>query len=222
MKSAEREEARRLRCGGWSIKDIAATLRVSKGSVSAWVADIKMTEEQVRALEARQSRSRRYILDRVRQLTVAAVARNENFRQNGFQKAETDERFRLICALYWGEGRKCERNKAFAISNSDPNLLRIVLRWLLDAGFGEKLSFRVQYYADNGLSEREIAAWWQHRLPGLETRHFRKFTRNVVNRASQRKKIGRLPFGTAVLQVRSTELFCTIMGGIDYLSTSGA
>jgi hypothetical protein len=197
-------------------------LCVSKSSVSAWVTDIDLTEEQLQALELRQSRGRRYIIDRVRQLSLAAAARNEGFRQEGYRKAQRDEQFRLICALYWGEGRKTERNKAFAISNADPALLRVVLRWLLDGGYGEKLSFRVQYYQENGLSESEIAAWWQQQLPGLEARHLRKFTRNGLNRASQRKRIGRLPFGTGALQVCSAELFCTIMGGIDFLSTTGA
>jgi len=221
MKLAERQEARNLRRTGWSLKGIAKALAVSVSSVSAWVSDIELTEEQIRLLEERQRKSRQYIIERAEKLRrTAAVARAEQ-RKQGFERAKSDEAFRIICALYWGEGRKAERNCSFATYNSDPRLLSIVLRWLLSTGHEGKICLRVQYYQENGLTERAIEDWWLAKMPGLEERHFRNFTRNVVHRASQRKHQGKLPYGTATLQVCSTALYWQVIGGIDYLTQMG-
>src|SRR5205085_5332435 len=54
LKTAERDEARRLReTSGAPIKEIALLLGVSKSSVSAWVRGIELTREQHAALRER-------------------------------------------------------------------------------------------------------------------------------------------------------------------------
>ena len=51
----------------------------------------------------------------------------------------------------------------------------------------------------------------------LAIENFTKFQICTINRASQQKKIGSLPYGTATVMVHKTELFYNVMGGIDYL-----
>jgi predicted transcriptional regulator len=54
LKTKERSQARKLRAErGYSIKQIAALLRLSTSSVSLWVRDIELTEEQHQALRER-------------------------------------------------------------------------------------------------------------------------------------------------------------------------
>src|SRR5262249_30294108 len=120
MKCKEKEEARRLRSRGWSIKEIAKALRVARSSVCTWVADIDLTEEQLRVLENKQRATRGNIVGQAQALKQAARVRHAEFKNQGYERAATDDTFRLICALYWGEGTKVERNRYFAISNSDP------------------------------------------------------------------------------------------------------
>jgi hypothetical protein len=64
---------------------------------------------------------------------------------------------------------------------------------LISAGFEDVISFRIQYYEENGLTEDQIKAWWQEQIPKLRDKHWRRFVRCTLNRASQRKKIGALP-----------------------------
>lgn len=45
-RTLEREQARKLRAEGKSIRDIAQILRISKGSISPWVRDIELTPQQ--------------------------------------------------------------------------------------------------------------------------------------------------------------------------------
>jgi hypothetical protein len=223
MKPDERREARALRAAGCSVRAIAQRLNGSRGTVSLWVRDIELTGEQVTRLEEssrfKSSYAARCAGARVNRLK--AQQRQSVYHQAGYEKARMDERFRLICALYWGEGSKTGSDK-FVVTNADPKLLRIILKWLIDAGQDEVIRFRVSYYPDNGLSEEQIRDWWLQQLSGLKPTHLAGFSRCTINRASQRKKIGKLPYGTATICVNRTELFCQVMGGIDYLIEMGA
>lgn len=54
MKPEKKNEARRLRLQGQSIRHIAEEISVSKGSVSKWVRDIELKEEQRTALDEKR------------------------------------------------------------------------------------------------------------------------------------------------------------------------
>lgn len=213
MKDVERELARKLRTEGRSIKDIAENIGASKGSVSKWVSDIELSEFQLKELEEKQKRwgSQNKGAQANKQ---QAISRRFVFRENGYKTAKEDERFKIICALYWGEGSKSKN--VFSIANCDPKMLRLIGLWLVEKKW--ELSFRVAYYGENGINENEIKKWWKQQLPFLTEDCFRKFTVCKINRASQKKKIGSRPYGTGSLTVTSTELVQMIYGGIDFLS----
>src|SRR4051794_31836501 len=222
MKPAQKQEARALRAGGCSVRDIARRLQVSRGTVSLWVRDIELTPEQMARLDDSRRRGGYAGVCKGASVNKAnAERRHALFRQAGYERARTDEQFRLVCALYWGEGTKKSKG-TFAVVNSDPNLLRFVLRWLLSSGYADAIRFRVRYHPGNGLSEAEIREWWLSQLPGLTETHLTTFSPCLVHRASQHKHVGRLPYGTAELSVSRAELFYNIQDGIAYLIETGA
>ena len=189
MKATERLEARRLRGEGRSIKEIAqGCWSREKFGFGVGCGHCLDRGACPRLPEERQQRTREYIVSRSRSLRTAAAERHAAYRRHGFEIAAADARFRVICALYWGEGRKTSRDAHFAVSNADPRLLRVILRWLLDSGYREKLSFRVQYYPANGYTEDEIKQWWLGQLAGLESQHLRKFTRIEAQQSESEKE----------------------------------
>ncbi len=225
MKHLEKRQARELRRQGFSVREICRKLAVAKSSVSLWVRDIELTTEQISALEERMFRSRERFgyLSRCGGANTNhanAESRHRAAEQAGYEQARRDEKFRLVSVLYWGEGSKRNKN-LFAVANSDPKLLRIIAQWLIGSGFGDKMAFQVQYYAENGLSEEDIRAWWNANIPVLKDHHWRQFVLCKLNRASQRKKVGSLPYGTATVRVSNTNLFFQVMGGIKYLKEMG-
>lgn len=224
MKPTERQAARELRSQGFSIKEICQLLKVSKSTVSLWVRDILLTPEQIARPDAKIAccRQRFAYLSRCDGANTNkedAEKRHYLFRQAGFNRASKDDSFRLICALYWGEGRK--RGRVFGICNSDPPLLNTILKWLVANGYDDAIRFTVRYHPDNGLSETDIRQWWVTQLPQLKERHLRRFGQCTAHRASQRKMVGKLPYGTASLEVCRTELYSNVMGGIDFLREKG-
>lgn len=219
MKEQERLQARLLRKMGLSVKEIAQELEVSKGSVSNWVRDIDLSdsakemirkrgEEKLIIVRAKIGNSNRDKYEAIR----------EEFRDIGFDRASEDDTFRMVCAIYWGEGEK-SRN-TFSISNCDVDMIRVIGEWLLREGWSN-FRFRVSYHDNNEISEDEIIAWWKSNLPFLEDEHIGKCSVNTISRASQRKGIGKQPYGTATISVFSTKLVQSVLGGIDYIKSNG-
>lgn len=85
-------------------------------------------------------------------------------------------------------------------------MLNVILRWLVREGYGGVLSFSDRYHEDNGLSEEGIRRWWLEQLPLLRPQHPRKFGVSEAHGARQKKKVGKLPYGTATLPVCRAEL----------------
>ncbi|HYT95654.1 MAG TPA: hypothetical protein VEL76_43445 [Gemmataceae bacterium] len=156
MKLAKQQEARRLRAEGCSIKEIARSLEVSKGSVSVWVRNIPVSEEHLNGLIQRV-RQNGADVGRARAAGYRALDQKEQ--EEGYHRAVCDPMFRLICGMYWGEGSK--RNHLFQISNSDPRFLAVICSWLKAVGVEPStVTFRVQYHSANGFSEQEIVDHW--------------------------------------------------------------
>ena len=58
MKAKERKFARKLRSLGWPLRAISKHVRCSKSAVSGWIADIKLTKEQIEKLRSNQDKAR--------------------------------------------------------------------------------------------------------------------------------------------------------------------
>jgi len=87
------------------------------------------------------------------------------WQEEGRQRARDSNPLHLAgCMLYWAEGSKVRNS--LEIANSDPNMLRLFLRFLrqefpIEAG---AVSFRLNLYTDNGLSVEEVEEFWLARL----------------------------------------------------------
>jgi predicted transcriptional regulator len=214
MKTEEIKKARELRKEkGFSIKEIANTLKVAKSSVSLWVRNIELTKNQIERLEKRIEYNRyNFIIKQAKNKKEKYEKIREIFRKNGFILAKNDFYFQNICCLYWGEGAK-SRN-TFSISNCDPKMLNFVGRWLI------KNKHKITFYVcchDNSENNKKIKKYWMKNLPFLKLNMFRKITRYKENKGSKKRQLRKQIYGTARITINSTELIQMIYGGIEYL-----
>ena len=108
VKTVERLRARQLRARGCSVREIEQELGVARSSVSRWVADVPLGEEERRALAERVTEGRLQAAER-----KAVRARTERLKhqQEGRRRArEGDASYVSGCMLYWAEGEK-NRNR---------------------------------------------------------------------------------------------------------------
>lgn len=208
MKTEERIEARRIRRDeGASLKKIARRLGVSVSSISLWVRDIELSPEQRAALRNKVSGGW--------SANATAARRRRRDSQAGGRALvrEADPLFVAGIMLFWAEGAKA-RNET-CIVNSDPELLRFFAHFLRHFYGVPDERFRVacNLFADHLARQREIEQFWLDTLD-LPRSCLRKSIVNVYSKHSQRKRKGRLPYGTCRLVVCDTSVVQSIYGAI--------
>jgi hypothetical protein len=217
MKTAERNQARRMRYEGRSIKEIARLLSVSTSSVSHWVRDIELTDAQHAALQARNGLHERQLLARAA-MAAKARALRVAAQQEGRRRARSlDDRYVGGCMLYWAEGAR-DRNR-IVFTNSDPAMARFFVEFIreffdIDR---ERLRLTCNLFADHEARQREIEDFWL-RTVGLPRSCLCRSTVNRYSRHSQKKRKNKLPYGTCRIVINSTEIAQTIYGSIQELA----
>jgi len=213
MKVKERKEARKLRKeGGMAVGKIAKKLGVSKSSVSLWVRDIELTEEQEVMLEVcnpirnTQIRGNNGLKEKCRNI-------REKWQTQGRHKAKTkNSLFAAGCMLYWGEGSKNRNSVVFC--NSDPDMVAMFVSFLRKCFdvHDEDIVISVNCFTDIHSIE-EIQRFWLDRL-SLFPRNLRKAIVNYHSSISKKKRGGKLPYGTCRVVVNRTEIVQQIFGAI--------
>jgi hypothetical protein len=213
MKTRERLEARRLRRLGWSVKEIERHLHVSRSSVSLWVRDVPLNEEQIAELHRRSATSPGQLAGSA---ANAALARERrlSYQLEGRARVVRGDPLHLAgCMLFWAEADK-HRN-AVRLANSDPDLLRLFVTFLrscYDADVA-RIAVSCNLFADHLERQREIEQFWLWTL-GLPQSCLRKSIVNTYSKYSQKKRKNRLPYGTCKVSYSDTAVVQSIYGAI--------
>ena len=210
IKRDMREKARELRKQGWSVRDITLELGVSKGSVSMWVRDIELTEEQQTLLKSRQAqwagRNQGGKTNRAKAMQQRIV-----YQQAGRERARNGNRLHHTgCLLYWCEGAKVKRNSVHFV-NSDPNMMLLFMRFLREEMKADEPKFRLQIHChtQDEIEQHRIEKYWLTLLNLPET----CLQKTQFKQGSNTRK-KRLENGVCALMVHSTELAMHIYGAI--------
>lgn len=210
MKPKEKNLALNLRKQGWSMNEIKDKLRVSKSSISLWVRNIKLTDDQKRALSQKgltkesieRRRATRLSRENARRQIIVDAAREEI-------DTLSELELKLIgVALYWAEGGKTNRGSV-QLSNGDPRIIRLMMKFFKKICKVPKEKFRAHIHIHPHLNIKKAENYWSS-ISGIPLNQFYK-TYSKPNKASQNKKDS-LPFGTFDIYVHSTELFLKIKG----------
>jgi hypothetical protein len=157
------------------MKAIAGLVGVSLSSVSYWVRDVPLTDEQRAALQRRDSAR-----NSQRRGSIANSSRSRARRRGSQACGRTDARQRdpfhaAGCMLFWAEGSRSRNSVVF--TNSDPAMARYFVSFLRSYFSIEDSAFRVDcnLFADHVERQKEIERFWLNTL-GLPTSCLRKST----------------------------------------------
>lgn len=199
----------KLRKTGLSYGDIKKKLGISKSTLSCWLKDVALTEEQKKRLYTNSIT----ILARGAQSQKERRKREINKiledAEKEIQNPITLEAYRILgAALYWAEGSKTNDLK---ITNSDPHLILFMVRWF------EKI-FKI--------SPRELKAWLNiyPQQNDFEIKQFwsqlteipiERFGKSFIKPLSKNYKKNNLYYGTITVRApRGTDIRYRIFGWI--------
>lgn len=217
MKFDKREEVVRLRKKGFSYSEIRQIIHVSKSSLSLWLKDIILTDEQIKRLRrkgevARSLGSKALKDERIkRQKRIIGKAISE------VKPLDISDLWLVGVMLYWAEGAKQKEyhpSQRVCFSNSDPAMLIVFLCWLrrclcINA---EDILFEIYIHETYKKTREELSRYWSgitgFSLDKLRTVYYKK---NRVH--SYRKNRGENYHGVLRISVRrSTDLNRKITG----------
>ena len=192
-KFREREAACQLRHNGKSLNEICQQLNVSKSTVSRWVREIALTEEQMaRLMDRRDNKADREKFSQT--MRYKREARHDALRQAA--EAQYVERianplFVFGLALYAGEGSKTTPGK-IALVNCDWRIVRRSVQFYELIGIPiNRVRVRLQLHP--GIDEEPVLAYWQQHLE-LPASQFlpvcRKVSRASLDRAGHKQPNG--------------------------------
>ena len=218
MKEKERRLARALRCKGWSLRSIVSRVKCSKGAVSVWIRDIRLTNEQIARLKSNQDRGRA----RAAQHPNSSRSKWERIRNSIKETAEkdipkkySDNLLRIVGAsLYWAEGYNASRNEV-NFANTDPRMIKLMMLFLKNVCKVPTDKFRGKVFIHPHLSVKKAERYWSG-VSGISLRQFNK-PLLAVSRASQQKR-DTLPMGTFSIIIGDVYTCSKIKGWIEGLS----
>lgn len=209
MKRELRECARQLRQNGMSVREIARTLCVSKSSISVWVRDIELTENQIEQLKVGQYRygaqNAGSQANRNKFMTM-----RELYQEEGRTKAREGRPLHMAgCMLYWAEGAK-KRGRLYLV-NSDPNMMIFFIKFLCDEMEVAEtdLTVTVHCHATDSAEIYRIEQYWLNLLQLPQT----ALRKTQIKKGSETRR-NRLENGLCGLGVNNTQLVQHIYGAI--------
>jgi predicted transcriptional regulator len=218
MKAKPQEHARaiELRKQGMSIKAIASELNVSQASVSTWVRHVKLTIEQRNSLDRHAEACRREGRKKASEVNRKRFAElRRSYRELGKKKAR--ERSLLHsqgCMLYWAEGYKSNNKNTVCFVNSDPNMLRLFVKFLVESLEVDPsvIKYCVHCYDNNGVPVSSIEEYWIDQLSIPKSQLLNTHLKKHVGKVRTKRK---LIYGTCVIHVHRVKVYQHIMGAIE-------
>ncbi|MBI2093049.1 MAG: hypothetical protein HYT75_08690 [Deltaproteobacteria bacterium] len=206
-----KESVRKLRSAGLSYKEIKAVVPVSKGTISKWCEDIELSEQQ------RCRLGRKYDVQLRGAKAVQAKRKSEV--DKIINNARGDVRFLKVSdlkviglMLYWAEGNKTVFP---GITNSDPDIIKIVMRWFREICGVEDGKFKAHLHIHSGQDETSIKKYWSS-ITGISTERFGKS--HVKKEGSGHRK-NKLYNGTIKINIFDKNLLFKILGWIGGVKT---
>ncbi len=208
----DHSRALELRKQGKSYSEIKELLKVGKGTLSAWLREYPLAQEdlvRLRDKSPRRIESFRNTMQKKRDNRLLLVRE-----RIAADISQQDSAYFLAgLFLYWAEGGKT-KPYTLMMANTDPAVLQFFLSWLELLGWDKsKVRVRIQLYADSNI-ELEQAYWMKIlKLPGAC--FYRPYIKKT-NRKDMTYK-GYFGHGTCNVIVNNRDISEYVLQGIDVL-----
>ncbi|HEY4511396.1 MAG TPA: hypothetical protein VJH55_00985 [Candidatus Paceibacterota bacterium] len=196
IKTSLKNKALSLRKEGYSYSFIVEQVRISKSTLSYWLASLPYKPNEMMLAKMKKARIASGLAKSKIRLESVSEAKKQAKAEIG-QLSERDL-FMLGIGLYLGEGSK--NNNQIRIINSDPKIIRLAIRWFREVCRLKNENFRIRIHIYPDCSPNECRKFWSKETGISESSFYECYTDRRVN-----KKIvsGKLPYGTAHLTVKS-------------------
>ncbi|MBU2068060.1 hypothetical protein KKE13_00535 [Patescibacteria group bacterium] len=159
MKLKEKLKAIKLREKGKSYSEILKKVPVCKSTLSLWLRDVKLTSKQLNELYKRGRERCRY--DGAKANQRKRIERTKLIIEEAKKESKILFKNPLFLSglmLYWAEGKK--REEAINFSNSDPEMIRFMIKWFRLICKVPEEKFRISLHIHELHCRKNIEKYW--------------------------------------------------------------
>jgi len=220
-KTKERQQAIALRKKGLSYNEILKRVSVAKSTLSLWLRDIGLAKRQKQRLTEKRQIAQIKAQQVCRDNRIKTTKEIKLLARKEIQKLSRKKLWLIGVALYWAEGSKQKEtnvSQRVSLGNSDPNIIKIFLRWLMEICLVQKKDIHVRLYIHRTGNEKRALNYWS-KVTKIPIKKFQKTVFKKHNVKTNRKVDNRQYFGLLNVGVRkSTNLNRKIAGWIEGIS----
>ncbi|OGN01255.1 MAG: hypothetical protein A2651_00950 [Candidatus Yanofskybacteria bacterium RIFCSPHIGHO2_01_FULL_42_12] len=123
-----------MRKRGLSYSEIENRLHVPKSTLSFWLKKIKLTQEQIKKLNDKRVKTAKANALRKTSKTSKLIEEIKSTSSLDIKKISKKELWLTGIVLYWKNGNKSDLKKGVHFSSSNPDMIRLFLKWLKEVG----------------------------------------------------------------------------------------
>lgn len=209
MKFEQKLQAISLRKSGESYGEIRKKIKVSKGTLSLWLRDIKLSPEQEKRIYVELKQKNAYRMAKANQRK--RIEGTEEIIKKAKKEAAKLFKNPLFLSglmLYWAEGDKSETQERVKFTNSDPRMIKIIMRWFREICKVPETKFRVCVHIHSLHSRGNIEEYWS----GVTGVPINQFHKTQIKQTSLRQRRNKLYEGTCAISISNKNFFRKING----------
>jgi len=218
----KRQEAFKLRLSGKSYGEIAKTLDISKGSLSVWFKNLKLTAIAKKLLEDKMRFALEHgLFENNRRRTQTIKIENKKVRQIAVNEIKPLSKYELLligAALYWAEGYNRQDkvpSPYISFGNSSPDMVVLFLRFLREVMQISEENMRPFVQIHQNISAKSAINFWA-KVSNIPKERFH-ITHQISRASKGRRPHNSLPYGTFKIDISGRQNFFQIKGWIDGL-----
>lgn len=205
-----------LRKEGRTYGEIKKTYNVPKSTISCWLKDVKIPF--VKRVEMKKRTHERWIkLNKIaseKRSLISFLARKniQDIAEKEIKKVTINDLKLIGAVLYWAEGNK-KYPWSIRFSNSDPQIIRIMMRFLKEICRVPKETIRARVHLYPKMDYKKTLCFWS-KTTGLPINNFYRPQLQISKASKGKRKTNTLPYGTLHLIAGNTKVASTVKGWI--------
>lgn len=218
MKVKEKNDAIKLRKAGLIYKEILNRLPISKGSLSYWLRTIELTDAQKQRIYNKNLHIRKKFVEYNTLKHREAVSKKENIFNTARKEigSLSERELKTIgIALYWAEGYKANSAKYVEFTNSDPDMIRLMMKWFREICYVADSKFRIRIQLHNERALNNAIEFWSLSTNIPRSQFTKPYIR--ISPTSQKKSENCLHYGICHIRISDIKLLEKIKGWINGL-----
>lgn len=204
-----------MRKRGFSYSEIQSKIKIPRSTLSFWLKSIRLSPSQLQRLSTKRSEIARANAEKRILKTAHAIEAIQRTSSKSIQEISKRELWLMGIALYWRREKNSDLRKGVRFSSSDPNLIKLFLKWLTEIGQLDRDEIAFDIFVENRGEIERVVDYWTN-VTGFPNSCFTHIYYQGVHHSKGRDKgrdKGRSGLGILRIRVKASSMLARQISG---------